>query len=95
MTFEGLYGWFQKKITVILRGKIFFREIAEEKKSYTEKKYLSWRIMWKKSLTHLFVPGKYQFYRQRFGRKKILTQTKSPILPASPPPPHLKKMVGP
>ena len=80
----------EKNNRVILRGKIFFREIAEEKKSYTEKKYLSWRIMWKKSLTHLFVPGKYQFYRQRFGRKKILTQTKSPILPASPPPPPQK-----
>ena len=50
-----------------------------------------------KNLTHLFVPEKYQFYRQRFGRKKILIQTKSPILPASPPPlPHLKsQMVGP
>ena len=43
-----------------------------------------------KNLTHLFVPEKYQFYRQRFGRKKILTQTKSPILPASPPPPPQK-----
>ena len=45
-----------------------------------------------KNLTHLFVPEKYQFYRQRFGRKKILTQTKSPILPASPPPSPTSKV---
>ena len=40
-----------------------------------------------KNLTHLFVPEKKfnSIASQRFGRKKILTQTKSPILPRFPP----------
>lgn len=90
MTFEGGYGWFQKKITVILRRKIFFREIAEEKKSYTEKKYLSWRIMWKKILHICLSRKNINSIARGLAEKKFLPKPNLPYSPHPPPPPPQK-----
>ena len=58
------------------------KEIPGEKKSHTEKKNLSLRIMLEKIL-HRCMLGK-NYITRGLGKKRILTQTKSPILPPPP-----------
>ena len=75
---------------LIPREKILARKYLA-KKTDTENN-LSWGTMLEKKSYTVLVRKK--FYHQRFGKKKrILTQTKSPILP--PPPSKLSQIVGP
>ena len=87
-------GGIQKKNIIswrlIPREKILARKYLA-KKTVTENN-LSWGTMLEKKSYTVLVRKK--FYHQRFGKKKrILTQTKSPILP--PPPSKLSQIVGP
>ena len=61
MTFEGWYGWDQKKniLQTNFEGKkILARNYLMKNNSYTGKKYFSWFIMLKKNLTPLYVSKK-------------------------------------
>ena len=81
----------EKNNRVILRRKIFFREIAEEKKSYTEKKicFMAYNVE-KKSYTFV-CPGKISILSPEVWQKnKFLPKPNHPYSPHPPPPPPQK-----
>ena len=81
---------------VILRGKIFFKEIPEEKNPRLKKiSFMAFNVE-KKSYTFVcHGKKKFNFIARRLAGKKFLPKPKHPYSPPPPPPSFKSQMVDP